>query len=125
MQAVSVRDLSKTFSGNNKALDRVSVEVVEGEMVALIGASGSGKSTLLRHIAGLVEGDIENTSEVRIFDKVMQSNGRISANSRKLRSSVGVVFQQFQSGWSFKGAHQCADGKPGDHAFLERLPGTV
>ncbi|MEL7430013.1 MAG: phosphonate ABC transporter ATP-binding protein [Pseudomonadota bacterium] len=94
MTAVTVSDLSKTF-GSNKALESVSVNVEEGEMVALIGASGSGKSTLLRHIAGLVEGDRDNRSRISIFGEVMQSNGRIASNARKLRSSVGVVFQQF------------------------------
>lgn len=64
-------------------------------MVALIGASGSGKSTLLRHIAGLVEADRDSQSKVAIFGQPIQSNGKIAANARKLRSSVGVVFQQF------------------------------
>ena len=95
MSAVSVSDLTKTFGGTNKALNKVSINVAEGEMVALIGASGSGKSTLLRHIAGLVEGDSQDNGEIRIFEEIMQSNGKISKGARKLRSSVGVVFQQF------------------------------
>ncbi len=95
MLAVTVQNLSKTFGGMNKALNQVSIEVAEGEMVALIGASGSGKSTLLRHIAGLVEGDPDGSSEVRILNTTMQANGSISTGARKLRSSVGVVFQQF------------------------------
>lgn len=94
-QAVRVKDLSKTFGSTNKALKNVSIHVDEGEMVALIGASGSGKSTLLRHIAGLVESDQTAGSEIQIFGDVMQSSGRINANARKLRSKVGVVFQQF------------------------------
>jgi len=94
-QAVRVKDLSKTFGSTNKALKNVSIHVDEGEMVALIGASGSGKSTLLRHIAGLVESDQTAGSEIQIFGDVMQSSGRINTNARKLRSKVGVVFQQF------------------------------
>lgn len=94
MSAVSVHELSKTF-GTNKALKAVSIDVAKGEMVALIGASGSGKSTLLRHIAGLVESDSTPNSEITVFGKKMQSAGKINANARALRSSVGVVFQQF------------------------------
>jgi len=95
MNAVTVTNLTKTFNGANRALNNVSVDVEEGEMVALIGASGSGKSTLLRHIAGLVEGDKNKDASIKIFGKTMQSGGKIDANARKLRSNVGVVFQQF------------------------------
>lgn len=94
-QAVCVKDLSKTFGITNQALKNVSIEVHEGEMVALIGASGSGKSTLLRHIAGLVEGDRTQESEIRIFGDAIQTKGQINTNARKIRSKVGVVFQQF------------------------------
>lgn len=51
--------VSKTFplsaGGEQTVLETVSLTVVEGEVVALLGRSGSGKSTLLRILAGLIE----------------------------------------------------------------------
>ncbi len=94
MRAVDVNNLNKSFQKGRKALDGVTFHIEEGEMVALIGASGSGKSTLLRHVAGLIRGD-EGSGEVSVLGSVMQKNGKIDRSARKIRSGVGVVFQQF------------------------------
>jgi NitT/TauT family transport system ATP-binding protein len=55
---ISVKDLSKSFSGPDGSsvpvLEGITLDVAEGEFVALLGRSGSGKSTLLRCIAGLI-----------------------------------------------------------------------
>jgi len=57
---LAIEDVSKSFqssSGEVLALDRVSLNVAEGEFVCLVGASGCGKSTLLNIIAGLEKPD--------------------------------------------------------------------
>jgi NitT/TauT family transport system ATP-binding protein len=59
---LSVRGLSKSF-GALVALDRVSLDVSEGEFISLVGPSGCGKTTLLRIIAGL---DAADTGQVVI-----------------------------------------------------------
>jgi len=89
--AIRVSGLRKTY-GKRPALDDVQLQVLHGEMVALIGASGSGKSTLLRHVAGLVRGE---AGEVLVNGEPVQSGGRISRRVRRIRTGVGFVFQQF------------------------------
>ena len=93
--AIDVRNVSRTFRHNRRALDGISVSVAEGEMVALIGASGSGKSTLLRVISGLQLADRSDDSEVRVLAETVQRCGRPGRNIRDLRANVGVIFQQF------------------------------
>ena len=45
----------ETYYGKIKALHGVSLEVLEGQLVCILGANGAGKSTILKTISGLVE----------------------------------------------------------------------
>ncbi len=51
---IEIRNVVKEF-GDFRALDGVSLDIAQGEIVAVIGGSGSGKSTLLRCLIGLDE----------------------------------------------------------------------
>jgi ABC-type polar amino acid transport system ATPase subunit len=86
---VSVRDLVLR-RGTRTVLDRVSLDIARGEIVALMGASGSGKTTLLRAIAGLepFEGGTIDVDGVTLAEGAPDA-GRL----RALRSKVGMVFQ--------------------------------
>jgi branched-chain amino acid transport system ATP-binding protein len=50
---LSIRDLNVAY-GNIRAVDQISFDVHEGEIVTLIGANGAGKSSILRAISGMV-----------------------------------------------------------------------
>ena len=76
-------------------MDCIQIEIEHGELVALIGPSGSGKSTLLRHIAGLEISDRDSGSEILIRGESIQKSGRLSRRVRRIRSGIGVIFQQF------------------------------
>jgi sulfate/thiosulfate transport system ATP-binding protein len=82
--SIELRNIRKTF-GDFVALDGVSLEVKDGELVALLGMSGSGKTTLLRIIAGL---DLPDSGTVHFHG---EEATRRSARERQ----VGFVFQHY------------------------------
>ena len=83
---IEVRNVSKTF-GSFRAVDRVSLSIGSGELVALLGPSGSGKTTLLRMLAGLELADDDGSAI--LFDG--QDVARLPVGKRR----VGFVFQHY------------------------------
>jgi ABC-2 type transport system ATP-binding protein len=67
---IEVEHLSKLFK-NFKAVDDVSFEVREGEMVGLLGPNGAGKTTIVHMMLGLIS---TSAGEVRIFGKPFEAN---------------------------------------------------
>ena len=87
---IKVTDLKKHYNkGEIKALDGVSLEIDQGEVVVIIGPSGSGKSTLLRSL-NLLE---EPTSGQILVDGVDITDPKVDINVH--RQKMGMVFQHF------------------------------
>src|SRR6185436_15707915 len=81
------RDLHKSF-GTNVVLNGFSLEVRDGETLALIGYSGTGKSVAIKHIVGLLEPD---SGQVFVDGKEVPKLPR--SELYELRSHIGYVFQ--------------------------------
>ena len=72
-------------------LKNISLDVAEGEAVALVGPSGSGKSTLLMTIAGL---ERPNSGQIRIQGTALDTLGEDELALFRGKS-IGIVFQSF------------------------------
>lgn len=88
---VNVENLSHVYMQGtpleHRALDQVTIQVAEGECLAIIGHTGSGKSTLIQHFNGL----IRPQSGTVIINGMDVSQPKIDI--RTLRRQVGLVFQ--------------------------------
>ncbi|MDI6639352.1 MAG: ATP-binding cassette domain-containing protein [Methanocellales archaeon] len=83
-KVVAIKDLEYTYPDGTRALRGVSLDVFEGESVALIGPNGAGKSTLLLHLNGILQSD---RGDVEVLGM------KVEENIREIRSKVGMVFQ--------------------------------
>lgn len=80
-----LRSVSKSY-GNVPALRGISLEIKQGEFIALLGPSGCGKTTLLGSIAGFTDID---SGEIEIDGQ------RLSRATPPYERNLGVVFQQY------------------------------
>jgi putative ABC transport system ATP-binding protein len=91
---LKVQNLNKTFhtgAGDVHAVQNVTFNAEDGEMVAILGASGSGKSTLLA-LLGLLDAPDKGSIDLDGVELAhLDSGGRTKYRSRQ----VGFVFQQF------------------------------
>lgn len=85
MSKISMTDVVKTYDGKTNILDKVSLEVQEGEFFILVGPSGCGKSTLLRMIAGLE----------KINGGILRIDGDAANDMLPKDRNLSMVFQNY------------------------------
>ena len=86
---IEVKNVSKTYPGGHQALKDISLTVLKGETVVVIGPSGSGKSTLLRCLCGLEEID---EGRIAIDGLTVTDDPKLR---ERMRPELGMVFQSF------------------------------
>ncbi len=84
MNIVKIEKLVKRFD-ETVAVDRVSLEIREGEIYGLLGPNGAGKSTLINVMCGLLK---KNEGSVHIFDK------NIDFSMMEIKQDLGIVPQE-------------------------------
>jgi putative ABC transport system ATP-binding protein len=105
---LKLEQVTKEYPGSPpvRALDRVSLAVAAGELVAVVGPSGSGKTTLL-HLMGTLDKPTAGTVRVTGLDVARMRDRELAA----LRASrIGFVFQQFFLAEHQKVLDNVADG---------------
>ncbi|NOJ79872.1 ABC transporter ATP-binding protein [Myxococcus xanthus] len=92
---IQARDVVKTYVDGDgtqvRVLDGMSLDVAEGEFVAVVGSSGSGKSTLLHLLGGL---DVDYRGDIRVGGVQLRGLGD-KALAHFRNTHVGFVFQSF------------------------------
>jgi putative ABC transport system ATP-binding protein len=91
---IQFADVSKVYhleSGNLTALNHITLDINDGEFVALMGPSGSGKSTMMNQLGIL---DIPTTGEIFIAGKNVANMTNLERTHMR-RDVIGYVFQKF------------------------------
>jgi len=84
---ISVRNLYKSF-GNNNILQGINLDVINGEVLCVIGKSGTGKSVVMKHLVGIL---IPDSGEIFV-DGVNFTDADIETH-RSIVSKYGILFQ--------------------------------
>lgn len=88
---IDLKDVSKSYSKGQPAIDHMNLHVEKGEFVFIVGNSGSGKSTLIK----LLLKELDPTSgTITVNGQVLNKLRRRKV--AKYRRGVGVVFQDFR-----------------------------
>jgi len=114
---ISINSLSKTYSNGFTALDNVSFDIEEGEILALLGPNGAGKTTLISIICG-----IANPSG----GQVTVSGHDVVKDFRQTRAEIGLVPQElttdmFETVFNTVSFSRGLHGKKPDPAYIDQV----
>ena len=114
---INIKNMNKTYSSGEKALNNLTLEIEEGEIFALLGPNGAGKTTLISTICGIA----------------MPSSGYVSINDydvirdyKKTRGLIGLVPQEiyleiFETVFNTVKFSRGLFGKPKNDEFINKV----
>ena len=112
MAGITLSGITKNF-GNTRVLNRIDLDIADGEFLTLVGPSGCGKSTTLRIIAGL---EAQTTGDVKI-------DGNVVNDVRASHRDLAMVFQSYALYPHLTVRQNLATPlRLRDFGFLERMP---
>ena len=85
---IRLEKISKSF-GKVQANRNVTLEIMEGKILALLGENGAGKSTLMSILAGQL---LPDTGTIYLGDKPVQ----LSTTEKAISAGIGMVYQHFK-----------------------------
>lgn len=97
---IEIKKVSKTYNGNIKAINHLSLTISPGEIVGFIGLNGAGKTTLIKMMTGIIRPD-EGTIRINGYDvvkdglKAKQIIGYISDSPDMFLRLTGIEFINF------------------------------
>ncbi len=87
---IKFENVDKVYEGGVHALDNVSLEIEQGEFVAIIGLSGAGKSTLIRTV-----NKMHDITGGKLTVNDLDVSKLAGKDLRKFRRKIGMIFQSF------------------------------
>ena len=114
---ISIKNLSKVYSNNFKALDSINLDINKGEIFALLGPNGAGKTTLISIICGIVTPSVGT---------VLVNGNDIIKDYRLTRSEIGLVpqeltLEQFENVFSNVCYTRGLYGKSPNPIYIEKI----
>ena len=99
---IEIKNVSKTYNGNIKAIDEVSLTIPNGKIIGFIGLNGAGKTTLIKMMTGILKPD-KGTIKINNLDineeplKAKQNIGYITDSPDMFLRLTGIEFINFIS----------------------------
>jgi ABC-2 type transport system ATP-binding protein len=114
---LSIKDLSKVYSGGFQALKAINLDINKGEIFALLGPNGAGKTTLIGTVCGLIN---PTHGEIKV------AGYDIIKDYRKTRSMIGLVPQElttdaFETVWDTVSFSRGLFGFPKNPSYIEKV----